>query len=847
MTSRYNVLSIGAHPNLAFYNWRLFSSKTCDLTVVSSSAKSNNTFQWNSLQFGNSRYSLSTVYESLDLYLSSTDFSRTKIDYIFVSATSLQDLALVFGKLAKLVVAQLSVGSVPTIIVESTNFVNLEPFVKLSMQLDADIPVLSIMSDYDIRLVGNNNYQVYKSKKESDLLYVGRSGTENEYTKTDIKLINEISDLFESAGIDVYKLSTPVEFLSYQWKFALPKITIEPLSILFEKPFPDQLQEQILAKPLISGLIKEIISVIKTMGCKLFKSYDSESSMLQRLGQLYPVVDLSPDYSEAPKLFYDFYNQNEIYLDLLVLQPILIADDFHIKTPYLEFLYAMMTQACTSNVSTLENPTSIFWLRKNAENIRHLKLQQDELSVKNALKEKEIAESESRLAQPAIHPSTVHPSPPASQSDNNAFNFENKEYNQPNNQRSYPTNPQPAVATNGQYVNEVVVPDQNMETDLEELSEMARAYVISDQTQNPQGPTGGYQPKPIPNIFAQQREAQQVQPQSPPQAQPAQQYQQYFPPQQQYQQYHPQQYPPQQNPAQSVQPAPAPQAQQQYPAPPPGTEYYNGSSSPSYLPQQGLPHGLPSQGLPGQQQILGQKAPSAPGRRQPVPMSYTQDNLSMISGMNGHQSTYEGQDYYGQMARQHSRQFKPTSRKNRKSTNLLNGVALGNDTRGMPSRQSMMLGPSQSSGMNNMQQPYPMRQSSSGTLNQLTRRSQTSNGLGINGPYKQPKPQQQQTAPPQKQPQSFAPPELAQAPATYPPAAISTESTAQRGPGSGSGSVSGSGSESSLPASSQANNLRPVPEATPAPNTPAYIPPATSETKVTEKKKKKRGFFGRKK
>ncbi|KAG7696507.1 hypothetical protein KL951_002963 [Ogataea haglerorum] len=847
MTSRYNVLSIGAHPNLAFYNWRLFSSKTCDLTVVSPSAKSNNTFQWSSAQFGNSRYSLTTVYESLDPYLSSTDFSRTKIDYIFVSATSLQDLSLVSAKLAKVFVAQLSVGAVPAIIVESTNFVNLEPFVKLSMQLEADVPVLSIMSDYDIRLVGNNNYHVYKSKKESDLLYVGRSGTEDEYTKTDIKLINEISDLFESAGIDVYKLSTPVEFLSYQWKFALPKITIEPLSILFEKPFPDQLQEQILAKPLISGLIKEIISVIKTMGCKLFKSYDSESSMLQRLSQLYPVVDLSPDYSEAPKLFYDFYNQNEIYLDLLVLQPILIADDFHIKTPYLEFLYAMMTQACNSNVSTLEHPTSIFWLRKNAENIRHLKLQQDELSVKNALKEKEIAESANRLAQPAIQPSSVHPSPPASQADNNAFNFENKEYNQPNNQKSYTTNLQPAMAANGQYVNGTVVQDQSMDADLEELSEMARAYVISDQTQNPQAPTGSYQAKPTANIFAQQREAQQVQPQPQPQTLPAQQYQQYLPPQQQHQQYHPQQYPQQQNPAQLAQPVSGPQVQQQYTAPPAGTEYYNDSSSPSYMPQQGLPHGLPSQGLSSQQQILTQTAPPAPVRRQPVPMSYTQDNLSMISGMNGHQSTYEGQDCYGQMARQQSRQFKPTSRKNRKSTNILSGVALGNDTRGMPSRQSMMLGPSQNPGMNNMQQPYPMRQSSSGTLNQMTRRSQTSNGLGINGPYKQPKPQHQQPAPPQKQPQPFAPQELAQAPTAYPAPAVTAEAAPQGGSGSGSASVSGSGSETSLPAPSQANNLRPVPEATPAPNTPAFTPPTTSESKTTEKKKKKRGFFGRKK
>ncbi|KAH3671054.1 hypothetical protein OGAPHI_000765 [Ogataea philodendri] len=880
MTSRYNVLSVGSHPNLAFYNWRLFSSKTCDLTVVSPTTKANNTFHWTSLQFGNSRYSLSTVYDSLDAYLAQTEANGTKlakIDYIFVSAVSLQDLASIFGKLVNVIASQLAVNNVPTIIVESTNFVNLEPFVKLSMQLDVELPVLSIMSDYDIRLVGDNNYEVYKSKKESDLLYVGRSGTQDTYSKTDIRLINEISDLFESAGIDVYKLSTPLEFLSYQWKFALPKIAIEPLSILFEKPFPDQLQEQILAKPLISGLISEIISVIKTMGCKLFKSYDSESSLLQRIGQLYPVTKLSPDYSEAPKLFYDFYNQNEIHLDLLLLQPILIADDFHIKTPYLEFLYAMMTQFSNSNISTLDNETSIFWLRRNADNIRNLKLQRDEISVKNDLKEKEIAESKLRLAQPIVQPpiipATIQPSPPASQqsqpsqADRGAFNFENKEYLQPHDQRAYDrayqNNSDPALSNGSAGMNGSSASggDQNIESDLEELSQMAHAYVIADQPPAAQNSAAGYQPKPIPSIYSQQRETQQLPPAAQPyyqqpapqtqQAQQAQQYQQYQQQQQaaqqaQYQQQY-QQY--QQQPF-SVQPA---QPAQPVPPAAPGPEYYNGSSSPTYVPQQGLPQGLPSQGLPNQQQIFPPKMQGQQfqGRRQSVPLSYTQDNLSMFSGMNGHQGNYDNGDFQSHMSRQASRQFKPTSRKNRKSTTMINGPILGNDTRGMPSRHSMMPSYQSGNGSSNTipTQQYTHRQSSSGTLNTMPRRSQTSNGLGINGAQKPPKPQQQVVPPVQPQSTGGVPPQAQQYPAapvaSAPVASFSRQPT-QTGLSGEIASGSGSGSNSSLLASQQDSNLRPVPKATPAPNTPAYTPPS-SEPKEAEKKKKKRGFFGRKK
>lgn len=78
------VLTIGSHPNIAFYNWRLFSTKNCDLTYVMSSTSEQSagetssgiltdsedtTFQWKSEQFGNTRYSLAKVYANLDRYM----------------------------------------------------------------------------------------------------------------------------------------------------------------------------------------------------------------------------------------------------------------------------------------------------------------------------------------------------------------------------------------------------------------------------------------------------------------------------------------------------------------------------------------------------------------------------------------------------------------------------------------------------------------------------------------------------------------------------------------------------------------------------------------------------------
>lgn len=396
---------------MAFYNWRLFASKQCDLEVILESSSS--TFQWYSEQYGNSRYTLPRCYQSVEEFSKSNSSTSARLDLIVFAASSLQEISTLCESLRPLLTLQLTMcNKAPIVVVETSYFVNLEPFVQMALQ-NENVHVLSIMCDFDVRTIGTCAFQVCPSKKDSELCYVGKSGTSESYTQKEIALINKVSDLFESSGVDVYKLGTPLEFLSYQWKFALPKIAIEPLSIIFEKPFPAQLQEQILAKPLISGLILEVITIIKAMGCKLFKSYDSENSLMDRYCQLFPAVELDAksNYMDTPRMFYDFYNNNELYLDLLLLQPILLADDYQIKTPYLEFLYAILTQYKNNS------QTSIFWLKKTDENARALKLQQDEISMKNKLKEQHIQEMQANMANMKLnghHENGVQPITPTS-------------------------------------------------------------------------------------------------------------------------------------------------------------------------------------------------------------------------------------------------------------------------------------------------------------------------------------------------------------------------------------------------------------------------------------------------
>ncbi|WP_280641351.1 hypothetical protein, partial [Streptomyces afghaniensis] len=65
------------------------------------------------------------------------------------------------------------------------------------------------------------------------------------------------------------------EFQSIQWNLALAKICLDPLLIIFEETNTEKLTNQILAKPLISGIITEIITIIKSTNIKLNSDFDN--------------------------------------------------------------------------------------------------------------------------------------------------------------------------------------------------------------------------------------------------------------------------------------------------------------------------------------------------------------------------------------------------------------------------------------------------------------------------------------------------------------------------------------------------------------------------------------------
>ncbi|SCV03267.1 LAME_0H09054g1_1 [Lachancea meyersii CBS 8951] len=370
--SSLRVLAVGDNTNVLLYAWRIQQSKSVNLTHLSSAKTSE--YSVETAQYGSDTFCFEQHFESVDQMLASGDGSARVFDLVILSAASLQELSSLAAKLNPV----LNLNT--KILVESSGFVHLEPFVKMSIDF-GQLKVFSVMCDFDFRQVSPSRFEQAAHQLAPCNLYLGESGVKGstKYAADNVALLETFKrlfvKLFPQDKVHVCNFSY-AEFLSQQWKLALPRICFDPLYILLENSRPEELNEQILAKPLISGLVTEIITVTKTMGAKLPPGFDNEKDLLQQW--------LKTTNNELPQLAYHFCQKTApLNVDMLLLQPILLADDYGIKTPYLEFLYSMMCQYQKMNdgESKLFARTSI----QSKVTGELTKLQQEHIELKSQL------------------------------------------------------------------------------------------------------------------------------------------------------------------------------------------------------------------------------------------------------------------------------------------------------------------------------------------------------------------------------------------------------------------------------------------------------------------------------
>lgn len=342
------VLLLGNNPNIQFYTSRFQSVDNIELFHVSD-IKSH-TFEVETENYGSVKYSLDNHFTSLKNLVEGLKHMShdIKFDLVILSASTLKELTTIPQLLESVINKQNT-----TILIESSGFLPLESFVKSKYP-----NVFSILSSYDIRELDSNKYKQQgkiKNSEKNPTIILGQSSYSSKSKQSKPKynetvLINlknleaTFKKIFYKDSISTCKMN-PTKFISEQWSKAIPSICLDPLMILFQESNIDKFLNEILAKPLISGLITEILTVAKSTNTKLTTNMDNENHIINTWKSHYI------ESKTSPQLIYNFQNNftSILNLDLLLLQPILLADDHDIKTPYLEFLFTVMIQYSNIN------------------------------------------------------------------------------------------------------------------------------------------------------------------------------------------------------------------------------------------------------------------------------------------------------------------------------------------------------------------------------------------------------------------------------------------------------------------------------------------------------------------
>lgn len=336
-------------------------------------------FAVKSTTYGDSSFRPHTVIGSFE----PTPALEAPLDVLLVAPSSLKNLSNLHNVAQSLITPNHTI-----ILIDSTYNIGLHLLIEAQFPNN---PVCSISTEATLRLLPAVNDPTSYNRSDSLplLIHSGHvSKTWLSVPKVPTTALNGLIQSLQQTGIQATASSS---FDQIQWNQVILTLAFQPLTVMLETQTPAALLENVLSKPLYMGIITELMEIAsKHTGFPYdadylkeivneFKHSSTGFTAVTANGGLTPsptsstisssalgIVDknpFNPAYLDAPTLFYEYYHGLPIAVDLLLLQPILMASDFGIKTPYLETIFACLTRMVDLNSKKSD---SILLQRKTA-------------------------------------------------------------------------------------------------------------------------------------------------------------------------------------------------------------------------------------------------------------------------------------------------------------------------------------------------------------------------------------------------------------------------------------------------------------------------------------------------
>lgn len=314
---RLRILSVGGNAVSAFLSWRLQATNACDVTLVWKSgfeSVAQYGISFKSALYGNERFKPYAVVRTPE---DAAHSSKQPFDYVLLCVKALPDVYDIANIIESVVSPQHT-----CILMNTTHSIGVESY--LEQRFPTNV-VLSLVSGAEIVQLGGSEFE----HKGATDIWVGPANR-NAAIPAQIQsdMAEALAMTLSSGQVDC-KVSPNIR--QQQYERMIGPIAFHPTSVLFETPNHAELIEKVGVRPLITGVLDELLALAKAQDCVFPDNF--RETVLQSM--------LQPQENNST-MWLDFEAKRPMEIETYLGSPLKLAHGCNVAVPRIESLYAIL-------------------------------------------------------------------------------------------------------------------------------------------------------------------------------------------------------------------------------------------------------------------------------------------------------------------------------------------------------------------------------------------------------------------------------------------------------------------------------------------------------------------------
>ncbi|KAA8618472.1 2-dehydropantoate 2-reductase protein [Pyrenophora tritici-repentis] len=314
---RLRILSVGGNAVSAFLSWRLQATNACDVTLVWKSGYESVAqygISFKSQLYGNERFKPHAVVRTPE---DAAHSSKQPFDYVLLCVKALPDVYDIANIIESVVSPQHT-----CILMNTTHSLGVESY--LEQRFPTNV-VLSLVSGAEISQLGASEFE---HKGATDIWVGPANKNANIPAQIQSDMAQALSMTLSSGQVNC-QVSHNIR--QQQYERMIGPIAFHPASVVFETPNHAELIEKVGVRPLINGVLDEMLALAKASDCTFPDNF--RETTFQEM--------MRPQENNST-MYMDFEAKRPMEIETYLGSPLKLAQEAGVAVPRIETLYATL-------------------------------------------------------------------------------------------------------------------------------------------------------------------------------------------------------------------------------------------------------------------------------------------------------------------------------------------------------------------------------------------------------------------------------------------------------------------------------------------------------------------------